>query len=256
MVDLGISSGEKFLEINYLSIWDWDSGSFRGISAHQWDTERVAVLISGPLASINHKDFFMRGAYFAAHEGVRLMGLVSLDNSSYVNYPQGRSLGPDVFWAEGKHASFQGLSALENSNAGDSYATPGKIAKPGNYKLVNVGTLEQPSKVTPWINYKKGWGPKKVSSVYSKLKNRLWDVEGKTLKPIPLATVGQIKKIQRELDLPQTGQIDEHTLQKVSRVIPSDRLWTNQKITEAEVESLKIKRGFDVSELVHSNEFD
>jgi len=112
------------------------------------------------------------------------------------------------------------------------------------------------AEAAPWIKYKKGWGPQKVSSVYSKLKNRLWDMKGNTLKPIPIATVGQIQQIQRELDVPQTGQIDENTLQEVSKVVPSDRLWTNQKITEAEIASLKIKRGFDVSEMVHSTGYD
>jgi hypothetical protein len=253
---LGVTKGKISYEINYLSIWDWGSGTFKGIAAHQWDTERVAVFISGQEDSLNPANYQARSAYFAAHEGVRLIGLISLDNSCYVRYRHGRKSGPEVFWAEGKHASFHSLKTLEESNAGDTYASPGKIARTGNYELVNAGNLEQPSEAAPWIKYKKGWGPQKVSSVYSKLKNRLWGLQGNTLKPIPIATVGQIQQIQRELDVPQTGQIDENTLQEVSKVVPSDRLWTNQKITEAEIASLKIKRGFDVSEMVHSIGYD
>lgn len=35
---------QDFYEINYLSIWDWDTGLF----GHMWDTERTALLVKGP----------------------------------------------------------------------------------------------------------------------------------------------------------------------------------------------------------------
>jgi hypothetical protein len=248
VLELGTHEGEQVFEINYLTIWDWDSGSVGGIGAHQWDTERAAILVAGPKDSHDLEEYTSRQVYYAAHEGVRI-GPWGLDNSRYVQYARGRNSGPDVWWSGGKHASFPDRKALEASNAGDSYRAPGDIAKSGEYKLVDVGTLRKPSRAAPWITYRKGWGEDKISSVYGKLRDRLWDAAGNTLRRILKVTEDQIAEIQRTLDVPQTGQFDVATLQEVADVLPEDRVWTTQQMRPAEFEVMA-DRGFDVAELM------
>lgn len=151
-----------------------------------------------------------------------------------------------MWWSKGKHASFPDLKGLKRSTAGDSYQIPGVIARPGDYTLVDVGTLKRPSPETPWITYKKGWGAQRISSVYSKLKSRLWGAAGNSLRRILKVTEDQIVEIQRTLDVPQTGQFDVATLQEVADVLPSNIMWTTQKITPAQVEVMA-QRGIDVA---------
>lgn len=48
VVKLGTRDGEGTDEINYLTMWDWDGGSAGSFGAHQWDSERAAILVAGP----------------------------------------------------------------------------------------------------------------------------------------------------------------------------------------------------------------
>lgn len=249
MVEVETSDGERAYEINYLTIWDWDSGTLGGLGEHHWDTERTAILVAGPEESHDPSEYAARQAYYAAHEGVRLGGLLSVDNSQYVRYRGARDSGDDVYWSTGKHASFRNLGTLRHSTAHDSYRRPGHVARPGEYTLVDVGSLQQPSAAAPWIMHRKGWGPQRISSVYSKLKDRLWDAAGNRLRPISKVTEDQLMQIQAKLNVPQTGQLDEETLRQTAARLPSYLVWTTREITEADV-TLMADRGIDVSDLV------
>jgi hypothetical protein len=178
------------------------------------------------------------------------LGLLSFDNSRYVKYPRGRERGLDVWWSKGKHASFRNRKELEASTAGDSYHAPGEVAEPGEYTLIDVGTLKQPSTEALWITYKERWGPQRISSVYSKLKDRLWDAAGNLLRDILRVTEDEIKLAQSVLRVSETGQLDEETLQRATAVLPARRVWTTRKITRAEVAELKVHRRIDVSPLL------
>lgn len=229
VVELGASSGKRACEINYLAVWDWDGGSEGGYGAHQWDTERVAVLVSGPADSDRAEAYRMHQAYYGAHEEVRFGGLVSLDNSQYVVFRRASKRGPDVWWSKGKHSSFPSLEALRASTAGDSFDTPGEVAKPTEYALVDAGTLEQPSREAPWIAYEQSWGPHRVTPVYSRLKDRLWDASGNASRAVRRATEDGIRQIQLELGVPQTGQMDLATLRRATATLPPGMLWTAEE---------------------------
>ena len=59
---------QDFYEINYLSIWDKDTGGILGrFNAHQWDTERTAILIKGPAGEEDLSSFEGEEVYYAAH---------------------------------------------------------------------------------------------------------------------------------------------------------------------------------------------
>ncbi len=249
VLELGTSGGEHIYEINYLTIWDWDGGVAGGRGAHQWDTERAALLVAGAEGSDDPDEYILRQAYYAAHEGVKLMGLLSLDGSRYVQYPRGRGGGPDVWWSKGKHASFRNRKELDASIAGDSYDAPGHVTKPGEYTLVDVGTLDKPSPAAPWITYQQGWGSQRISAVYSKLKDRLWAADGSALRPILRVTEDEIKLAQIALRVTPTGQLDEATFQQAAEVLPEERVWTTQQIRPAEVEVMA-DRGIDLAELM------
>lgn len=255
VVELGTSECNRVYEINYLTIWDWDTGVRifgRPFGPHQWDTERAALLIAGPEDSHDPEAYKVSQAYYAAHEGVRFLGLVSVDNSRYVRYPRGRKRGPDVWWSKGKHASFPHLKALWASTARDSYDERGVVARPGEpggYLLADAGALHQPSPAAPWIAYKKRWGQDRISSVYSQLKNRLWDAAGNTLRDIRIVTEDEIRLAQSVLRVPETGQLDDETLQRAAR-LPARTAWTTRKITQRQAKELKTYYDIDVSPLL------
>jgi hypothetical protein len=247
VLDLGVSDTERAYEINYLTIWDWDRGVLGGVGAHQWDTERTAVLVVGPERSRNAQQYVARQAYYAAHEGVRI-GLWSLDNSRYYRYRAKRPVGPEVYWSDGKHASFPDLSELTSSTAQDTYAKPGEIVRPGEYVLADAGTLTQPSPDAPWISYEKGWGPNGIAPLRDKLKERLWDAAGNPLRRIPTLTEREIEQAQVRLGVPRTGQFDQRTLREAAARLPAQMVWTTGKIKRSDIK-LMAERGFDVSEL-------
>jgi hypothetical protein len=231
---LGTSRGERFYEINYLTVWEWDAGTSTPIGvqgSHQWDTERCAVLVAGPEDSQDLAAFTARQAYFAAHEDVRV-GPWSLDNSRYLKYRRLWHSGPDVYWSKGKHASFVSLEELRRSSAGDSYDKPGRVVRPGQYRLVDAGTLSHPSAECPWLNYAEGWGEQRISPVYDKLKRRLWDASGKPLRPIRRLTEDEVRDAQSELEAALTGQFDGETLQRAATRLPADQMWTTQQTVE------------------------
>jgi hypothetical protein len=109
--------------------------------------------------------------------------------------------------------------------------------------------LEQPSAAAPWIAYKKRWGLHRISSVYSKLKDRLWDAAGNTLRDIRVVTEDEIKLAQSVLRVPETGQLDDETLQQAAAVLPPRRVWTTQKLTQRQAKELKTDHRIDVSPL-------
>jgi hypothetical protein len=247
ILSLGKRNDERLYEINYLAIWEWDAGTWTPIGvqgSHQWDTERCAVLVAGPKDARDAGEFTSRQVYFAAHEGVRV-GPWSLDNSRYLNYRRPRHHGPDVYWSKGKHASFANLTELRNSSAGDSYDKPGRVARPGEYTLTDAGALEVPSSECPWIAYTTGWGEQGITSVYDKLRSRLWDSSGEPLKPIRKLTEEEVKDAQLELDAAPSGQFDEETLEQAAAKLPADQVWTVGDVTQAEAEALE-KRGISV----------
>jgi len=248
---LGTHAAERLYEINYLALWEWDTGTrtLLGVQgSHQWDTERCAVLVAGPSDSRDPASFTARQVYYAAHEGVRI-GPWSVDNSRYLKYRRWRSDGPNVYWSKGKHASFVNLGELRQSSASDSYDKPGRVAQPGRYELVDAGTLQNPSSDCPWIAFTKGWGEQGISPVYEKLKSRLWDESGRPLRPIRRLTEDEVKDAQMELDVKPSGQFDEHTLERAVARLPSDQVWATGKISDAEAE-LMADRGIKVSRLM------
>ncbi len=247
VLELGMAGGERAYEINFLTIWDWDSGVLGGVGEHQWDTERAAVLVAGPEGSRDARRYSARQAYYGAHEGVRI-GPWSLDNSRYLRYRSERHLGPEVYWSDGKHASFADLSELASSTAHDTYAKPGEIATPGQYTLRDVGTLERPSPDGPWITYDKGWGPNRVASVHDKLEGHLWDAAGNRLRQVPTLTEQQIEQAQAQLGVPRTGQFDERTLREAAARLPAQLVWTTGKITRSDIKVMA-DHGFEVSRL-------
>jgi hypothetical protein len=244
---LGTQDDQLFYEINYLTIWEWDTGTRTPIGvqgSHQWDTERCAVLVAGPEGAVDPGEYTSRQVYFAAHEGVRI-GPWSMDNSRYLKYRRPRNQGPDVYWSKGKHASFANLTELRNSNAGDSYDKPGLVAQPGAYTVNDMGNLEAPSPACPWITYAKGWGEQGISSVYEKLKTRLWDKSGEPLRSIRKLTEEEVRDAQLELNVEPSGQFDKATLEQAAAVLPADQVWTVGEVSQAEEEALE-KRGITV----------
>ncbi len=247
---LGIHRSERIYEINYLTIWEWDTGVHTPVGvqgSHQWDTERSAVLVAGQ--GLDLSSYRAWQVYYAAHEDVRWMKLLSFDNSEYFRFRRPRDHGPDVYWSEGKHASFRNLRMLQESTAHDTYGKPGNVARAPEYTLVDAGTVEDPSPEALWIQFRGGWGTHRISPVFDKLSKRLWDPAGNPLKAIRKVTEGEIKVAQLALDVQPTGRVDEETLEAAAVRLPSDLLWSTQEATDADVK-LMARRDIDVSPLL------
>jgi hypothetical protein len=190
-------------EINYLTIWDWD----QGIDGHQWDTERTALLVSGPKeGSTDTDEYDAREAYYAAHEGA------ITDRSQFCTCPSG-DCGVTVYWSQGKHASYANLC---DKWFMEKFEEPAHKSEPGDYALINVGTPEDPK--YPWLTYNHKWGPQ-VDSIYSKLKKRIWNK--KTLERIERNrqySEENIEQFQDYEDIPATGQLDTSTIMAARKI--------------------------------------
>jgi hypothetical protein len=203
-----------FYEINYLSIWDKDTG----IRGHVWDTERIALLVKAPMNETHILSFEVQEAYFAAHEGEGLF-----NRSKYVEHPKVAG-GIAVYWSLNKHASYASLNDANQYWFIEAFKEPGTKADPNSYDLNDAGTIDQPYE--PWIGYKEPWKPDDVSSVYSKLIHRIWS-------PIPGSSrwnrnlpgeedaKWEIKKFQRALNLRATGKINKKLYDQIY-TLPSE----------------------------------
>lgn len=203
-------------EISYFTIWDLDTGGIFGHHAsHQWDTERTAVLVSGPRHEKDLNGFSAKEAYYAAHEGAPLV-----NRSGF--YPcTSEDSGVIVYWSLGKHASYPGLDKFPWF---DMFRSPGSKSSPEKYALVDMGTLHNPK--VPWILYEKRWNPA-VPSICKKLKKRLWNK--KTWQKIETHDLAeehlksersdrikeQIGWFQKITDQSPTGELDKHTIRKI-----------------------------------------
>jgi len=107
---------------------------------------------------------------------------------------------------------------LKSSNAGDFFE-PGKAAKP--YTLVDAGTHLRPSDAALWMAYEEEWAPD-VASVHSKLKKRLWNLDGtRTRNEVPQMTKAQVERLEGVLDSPPEPPPHEVTLQQLAGRVPS-----------------------------------
>jgi hypothetical protein len=225
-----------FYEINYLSIWDWDTGLF----GHMWDTERTGLLVKGPAGGTNSSSFRAQEAYYAAHEGV-----VILNRSKYVEL-SGNEVGVTVYWSRKKHASYPSYEDLKEEWFED-FKKPGDKADPTKYSLKNAGTVDSPC--FPWIKYKEPWGPDRISSIYSKLKDRIWSpVPGSSRwqrnLPGEKESRDEVKKFQRALRLGATGKFNKE-LRDLILVLPREVIMNTSMMDEdllAKVVKLQLKK--------------
>ena len=218
-------------EINYFTIWDWD----KGINGHQWDTERTAILVQGPLSEDNTSPdaFRAQDSYYAAHEGALK------DNSDY-HACVSEDCGVTVYWSCGKHASYQDPD--ECIRPFESFKSPGYESNPGEYTLVDIGTPDDPK--VQWILYDLKWDKErnKTDPLCRKLKTRTWGrktwtrirIDGKKeeehkereivgkekMKKEERKRESDVSLLQEYLDLPKTGEMDVRTLRKAENVDP------------------------------------
>lgn len=198
-----------FYEINYLSIWDRDTG----LVGHLWDTERTALLVKSPIGSTDISQFDIYDIYYAAHEGEGL-----LNRSKYTKPPKDDE-GIEVYWSLSKHGSYPSLEDAKKYLFIEGFKVPGNRADPREYILLDAGTIDHP--VAPWIKYMEPWGPDDVSSVYSKLQDRVWSPIPGTSKwkrnlPGEKEARIEIRKFQRSLNLRATGKINKELYEKVN----------------------------------------
>jgi hypothetical protein len=165
--------------------------------------------VVGPKDEKDPDAFYAKEAYYAAHEGVYL-----LDGSCY--YPcTSRNCGVTVYWSEGKHASYPDLDKLP---VFETFKEPGFEAKSGEYTLIDVGTIDNPK--APWILYRRGWGFRKIGSIYKKLRRRLWNRKTwERIKKLHIKKVN-IKRFQEYVDLPSTGTLDISTIKASYNIDP------------------------------------
>ena len=196
-------------KINYFNIWDWDTGGLAGfLSAHEWDTERTALLVVGPKDEKDPDAFYAKESYYAAHEG-------AITDSS-AHYPcMSKHCGVTVYWSKGKHASYPGLDKFP---AYETFEEPGIESNPDGYTLVDIGTIDNPK--VPWVLYRGGWGSKKVQSIYEKLRMRIWDK--KTWERVERHCLPEVyvRIFQKYLGLRITGKWDLDTVKAAYAVNP------------------------------------
>ncbi len=211
-------SDQDIYEINYLSIWDWDAGGLAGLFApHRWDTERTAILVHGPKDDADPDSFLAVEAYYAAHEGTGV-------NASSYQKPRKKDRGVTVYWSLGKHASYPTYPPFFMALV-DQIKPPEERAEPPAYILKNAGTLDNPTDSAPWINYKDDWGPDRVSSVYSKLKDPLWSPTSRSSnwlrsRPATLKASREVVHIQEALNLSPSGIIDPALFSRLRDLSP------------------------------------
>jgi hypothetical protein len=261
--DLGRHEDDYVYEINYLTIWEWDAGTplpGKGwIGAHQWDTERTAVLVAGPEEDKDNPDAYaLRQAYYAAHEGVYALAFVEnlLERllarlvTRLLESALGRllrrlhkSLGERL-----ANRVRRSMLNLDNSSyvvydppldAGPKVLwSKGKHASFPSWTLLkgsNAGDLFDPGGVTKpgehtlanagtcdWISSpnKEDWGG--ISPVHSKLEERLWDPDGAPKRiGIPQMTGYHIEYLESMVDAPPPPPPDTVTLQQLAGRVPS-----------------------------------
>lgn len=226
-------------EINYLTIWDQDTGLF----GHLWDTERTAILVVGPKRG-NPDAFSARESYYAAHEGWSF-----LRNYSGFHRCSLENCGVTVYWSKGKHASYRHpddcITLLEK------FKRPGYEVNPEEYILSDVGTLENPK--VPWILYRSDWTENKVESIYRKLRTRLWSRKTWCKIEKDRETEVQMREFQRREGIPVTGKMDEDTLNRIRTKSPDPHLIRNiDKIKERDYKNMLHSRirGSDIDFIV------
>ena len=236
-------------EINYFTIWDWD----KGINGHQWDTERTAILVQGPLSGdkTNPDAFRSKDSYYAAHEG-------ALRDKSGYHACVSEGCGVTVYWSCGKHASYQDPD--ECIRPFEAFKSPGYESKPGEYTLVDIGTHKDPK--VQWVLYDLKWDRErnKTDPLCRKLKTRTWGrktwtrirkdgkeeeeyeeeivrkkklkkkkekkivkkekMKKKYRKKEELKREDDVSLLQEYLGLPKTGEMDVVTLRKAENVDP------------------------------------
>lgn len=211
-------NNQDFYEINYLSVWDKDTGGILGLlNDHLWDTERTAVLAKGPAGGVDPSSFKSEEVYYAAHEGE------SINLSTYIQ-PEDENRGATVYWSLGKHASYPTYPPAFLVLF-DQFKQPEMKTEPPDYKLVNAGTIDSPADSTPWIQYKEPWGPDRVSSVYSKLKDPLWSPRPRSSKwiqnrPGTIKSQADVKHLQAAFGLQPSGIIDPDFFDNASVLSP------------------------------------
>ncbi|VVB63605.1 Uncharacterised protein [uncultured archaeon] len=195
-----------FYEINYLSIWDRDTGGPLGaFGPHTWDTERTAILIKGPVGDMDFSSFEAEEAYFSAHED-------EIFNFSTYQKPNDKNRGVTAYWSLGKHASYPSYPP-EPIAIVDQIRQPEQTAKPPDYFLNNAGNLSDPTDIAPWINFTEKWGPDGVNSVNSKLKCPIWSPKPSSSgwlqnKTKTIRNKDQVKLIQASMGLEPNGVVD------------------------------------------------
>jgi hypothetical protein len=195
------TTNDQVYEINYLSIWDRDTGGPLGVEPHIWDTERTAILVEGPAKSKDPANFDAKKIFYARH------GFMD----EYQDAKK-KDRGATVYWSLGKHASYPTYPSFI-INRIDTIVQPEVKAEPSDCILKNAGTIDKPSECAPWIGYKDKWGPDGVSSVFWKLRDHLWrwDSEiGQWIpdRPVTIMSTDQIKFMQIAWGLKSTGTID------------------------------------------------
>jgi hypothetical protein len=180
--------------------------------------------VVGPKDEKDPDAFYAKEAYYAAHEGA------VTDSSAY--YPcMLKHCGVTVYWSEGKHASYPDLDKLP---VFETFKEPGVESNPDGYTLVDIGTIDNPK--VPWILYRRGWGSKKVQSIYEKLRMRIWDrktwerAERRRLPKI------RIRIFQGHLGLRVTGKWDLDTVKAAytvnSQVIRNIQEYSKQEFLD------------------------
>jgi hypothetical protein len=238
------AAGEQAYEINYLTIWDRDSG-FRptGWGHHQWDTERTAVLVVGPANSADKDQFESRQVYYAAHEGHPLS-----QSDVWVCRNPGTK-GHHVWWSKGKHASYRNVNALQHTLLGplEAFDVPEVVAPAKEYPLVDAGTWDHHSKDAPWIAWDQGWGPHGVCSYCTKLQRRIWDGQGRQQIPTRTLTTHDFMLLQAQLGIEETGQFDDATVAALAEKQLLDLVWQQGGLSQDQIHDVETDFGIDLS---------
>jgi hypothetical protein len=101
----------------------------------------------------------------------------------------------------------------------EGFKEPGSMADPKKYILFDAGTIDNPK--APWIKYEEPWGPDDVSSVYAKLKDRIWSPIPGTSKwkqnlPGEKEARQEIRKFQKALNLKTSGNLNMELYEQVN----------------------------------------
>lgn len=133
------------LTVTYFHLWDQDCGP---LSPHPLDVEHVSALVAAPSLSSSADEWVALYWYAAAHEDT----ICDTSNAARAEAIDATAGGPDVWIANGKHASYLSRELCSQRGCGVDTCRDMVAMSPG--PVLDLGESGSPAEGVDWIGSK------------------------------------------------------------------------------------------------------